>query len=253
MSSSASGPTRSSACPAISRRVRALEGLGGLDDYLAARGEARVPEDPVDRAEAALGAFLASVYDEASEFAFDRSGSRAAYRELESVVYEGRTISTLVVPVHGLELDSAEVVLAEGFALARGDTLPEVPSEAVWEGSGDGLPNVLAVVAVEDPGIGAAVERLRRLQTALRLFETGAVAPRARRLGAHGRRTVARGPGRARGVAARRCPRRCWRTRRTSCAASATSCPSARRTEARSRGRSPASNWASSARTHSKP
>jgi hypothetical protein len=137
--------------------VRALEGLGGLDDYLAARGEARVPEDPVDRAEAALGAFLASVYDEASEFAFDRTRFARAYRELESVVAEGRTISTLVVPVHGLELDSAEVVLAEGFALARGDTLPEVPSEAVWEGSGDGLPNVLAVVAVEDPGIAAAV------------------------------------------------------------------------------------------------
>jgi hypothetical protein len=90
-------------------------------------------------------------------------------------VYEGRTLSTLVVPVYGLELDSAEVVLAEGFALARGDTLPEVPPEAVWEGSGDGLPNVLAVVAVEDPGIDAAVERLRRLQTALRLFETGGV------------------------------------------------------------------------------
>jgi hypothetical protein len=155
--------------------VGALEGLGGLDDYLAARGEARVPEDPGDRADATLRAFLNSVYDEASDFAFDRTRFGRAYRELESVVYEGRTISTLVVPVQGLELDSAEVVLAEGFALARGDTLPEVPPEAVWEGSGDGLPNVLAVVAVEDPGIDAAVERLRRLQTALRLFETGAV------------------------------------------------------------------------------
>jgi hypothetical protein len=155
--------------------VRALEGLGGLDDYLAARAEPRIPEDPGDCADAALGAFLASVYDEASEFAFDRVRFERAYRELESVVYEGRTLSTLVVPVHGLELDSAEVVLAEGFALARGDTLPEVPPEAVWEGSGDGLPNVLAVVAVEDPGIAAAVERLRRLQTALRLFETGGV------------------------------------------------------------------------------
>ena len=161
--------------PGHLQAVRALEGLGGLDDYLAARGEARVPEDPVDRAHAALGAFLASVYDEASEFAFDRTRFARAYRELESVVYEGRTLSTLVVPVRGLELASAEVVLAEGFALARGDTLPEVPPEAVWDGSGDGLPNVLAVVAVEDPGIGAAVERLRRLQTALRLFEAGAV------------------------------------------------------------------------------
>src|SRR4030081_2338987 len=119
--------------------ARALEGLGGLDDYLAARGEARVPEDPGDRADATLRTFLNSVYDEASEFAFDRTRFGRAYRELESVVYEGRMISTLVVPVRGLELDSAEVVLAAGFALARGDTLPEVPPEAVWEGGGEGV------------------------------------------------------------------------------------------------------------------
>ena len=155
--------------------VGALEGLGGLDDYLAARGEARIPEDADERADAALRAFLTSVYEEASEFAFDGARFGRAYRELESVVYEGRTLSTLVVAVHGLELDSAEVVLAEGFALARGDTLPEVPQEAVWDGLGDGLPNVLAVVAVEDPGVDAAVERLRRLQTALRLYDTGSV------------------------------------------------------------------------------
>jgi hypothetical protein len=169
--------------------VGALEGLGGLDDYLAARGEARIPQDDADRADAALRAFLASVYDDATEFAFDGARFGRAYRELESVVYEGRTLSTLVVPVYGLELDSAEVVLAEGFALARGDTLPEVPQEAVWEGAGDGLPNVLAVAAVEDPGVDAAVERVRRLQTALRLYERGAV-----RLGAAGWARMDAGP-----------------------------------------------------------
>ena len=105
---------------------------------------------------AALHAFLSSVYAEASEFAFDPTRFGRAYRELESVVYEGRALSTLVAPVHGLELDSGEVLLAEGFALVRGDTLPELPAEAVWEG---GLPNVVAVVAVEDPGLDAAVER----------------------------------------------------------------------------------------------
>ena len=135
-----------------------------------------MPEDPGERADATLRAFLAAVYDEASEFAFDRARFDRAYRELESVVYEGRTLSTLVVAVHGLELDSAELVLAEGFALARGDTLPEVPPEAVWDGSAGGLPSVLAVVAVEDPGLDGAVARLRRLQTALRLFEAGGVA-----------------------------------------------------------------------------
>src|SRR5437763_1120268 len=51
--------------------VRALQGLGGLDDYLAARAEPRVPEDPGERADTALRAFLASVYEEASEFGFD--------------------------------------------------------------------------------------------------------------------------------------------------------------------------------------
>jgi hypothetical protein len=163
------------ALPGRLAATHALEGLGGLDDYLAARGHSRVPDDPGERADSALRAFLASVYDEASEFGFDAARFDRAYRELESVVYEGRTLSTLVVPVHGLELGSAEVVLAEGFALARGDTLPEVPAEAVWGTRGDGLPNVLAVVAVEDPGIEAAVQRVRRLQTALRLYETGSV------------------------------------------------------------------------------
>ena len=158
--------------PAHPVAAQALAGLGGLDDYLTARGEARVPEEAGERADAALHAFLSSVYAEASEFAFDPTRFGRAYRELESVVYEGRALSTLVAPVHGLELDSGEVLLAEGFALVRGDTLPELPAEAVWEG---GLPNVVAVVAVEDPGLDAAVERLRRLQTALRLFEAGGI------------------------------------------------------------------------------
>jgi len=77
-----------------------------------------------------------------------------------------------------------------------------VPPEAVWDGAGDGLPNVLAVVAVEDPGIGAAVERLRRLQTALRLFETGAVG-----LGPAGWARMDAGPWRVVAVARGAAPR----------------------------------------------
>jgi hypothetical protein len=169
--------------------AQALAGLGGLDDYLTARGEAHIPEEPAERADAALQTFLCSVYAEASEFGFDPARFGRAYRELESVVYEGRALSTLVAPVHGLALDSEEVVLAEGLALVRGDTLPEVPAEAVWDASGESGPNVLAVVAVADPGLDAAVERLRRLQTALRLFEAGDVA-----LGAAGWARLDAGP-----------------------------------------------------------
>lgn len=156
---------------------RALEGLGGLDEYLAARGEPRVPDDPGQRADATLRAFLSSVFADASEFGFQASRFERAYRELEAVVYEGRALSTLLAPVHGLALASDELILGEGFALVRGDTLPEAPAEAAWGGAEPGAgPNVLAVVAVEDPGLDAAAERLRRLQTALRLFESGGVA-----------------------------------------------------------------------------
>ena len=189
-------PTRSSGCPATSPRCARSRGSAASTTTSRRAARRACPRIPASAPTRRCASFLASVYDEASEFAFDRTRFGRAYRELESVVYEGRTLSTLVVPVHGLELDSAEVVLAEGFALARGDTLPEVPPEAVWDGLGRRTSERAGRRRGRGPG-----DRRRRRAAAPAADRAAPVRDRRRRarprrLGAHGRRPVARGAGR---------------------------------------------------------
>jgi hypothetical protein len=167
--------------PSYSAAARALAGVGGLDVYLRARGERRVPDQPDELADAVLRAFLGAVFAEASDFEFESERFAHAYRELEGVVYEGRALAAVIVPVLGIELDSNELALEEGFALVRGDTLADAPAEAVWQDAGGGRANVIAVLGTEraegdSAPITAARVRFRRLLTALRLFEPGGVA-----------------------------------------------------------------------------
>lgn len=163
--------------PSYASAGDALERLGGLDGYLVARGEPRIPADRGERADAALRSFLSSIYDGTSEFVYEESRFARAYGELEARVYEDRVVSCLLVPVFGLELGSPSVDLGEGLVLARGDTVPDAPAEAVWSGPWD-RPAVLAVHTREgdaadgSPGAEAG-RRFRRLLTALRLFEPG--------------------------------------------------------------------------------
>jgi hypothetical protein len=173
--------------------ARAVEGLGGVEDYLRARGEVRVPADPSECADAVLRSFLGSVFAETSEFGFEPERFERAYAELESVVYEGRALSTVIVPVHGLALESPELALGDGLSLVRGDTLADAPAAAVWSGPTRGEEaNVLAVVTLEGPSADAEDDseddgegpaslatvrlRLRRLLTALRLFDSHAMS-----------------------------------------------------------------------------
>ncbi|MDX6668670.1 MAG: hypothetical protein QOK04_2050 [Solirubrobacteraceae bacterium] len=168
--------------PSYAAAARALAGVGGLDVYLRARGERRIPDDPDERADAVLRAFLGAVFGEASDFEFQSERFAHAYRELEGVVYEGRALAAVMVPVLGIELDSDELPLEEGFSLVRGDTLADAPAEAVWHASaGSERANVIAVLGTEraegdSAPITAARVRFRRLLTALRLFEPGGVA-----------------------------------------------------------------------------
>ena len=161
---------------------RALEGLGGLDDYLAARGEPRVPTDPGQRADAALQAFLNSVFSDSSEFVLQVERFETAYRQLEAIVYEGRALAAVIVPVLGLQLESDELVLDEGYALVRGETLADAPREALWgSATAEGRANVIAVFGVERAAgdaapVTTARVRFRRLLTALRLLDTDGVA-----------------------------------------------------------------------------
>jgi hypothetical protein len=157
---------------------RALERLDGLERYLRRRG-ASVPDDPHTRAEAALRALLAATYADTADFVFSAARYARAHAELEDALYAGRTVATVIVPVHGLALESEEVALGDGLRLVRGDALGDAPAEAVWAGEDE--PRVLAVLEREEkPGEPAAVSvaraRFRALLTALRLWDAGRFA-----------------------------------------------------------------------------
>ena len=168
--------------PTFAAARRALEGQGGVDAYLRVRGEPRIPEDPGERADAALRSFLGAMFAESSEFEFSAPRFSRAYRELETAVYESRTLMMVIAPVHGLEIATDEVPLAEGLTLVRGDRLDGAPREAVWSKPvASPEPNVLAVVSGEGapgdpPPLDAARERMSALITALRLVDAGGFA-----------------------------------------------------------------------------
>jgi hypothetical protein len=169
------------ALPSYAPAARALAALEGTETYLRERGEPRIPEDPRERADAALRSFLGGVFDERSEFEFDPGRFEAAYGVLEHVLYDGRSVTTVIAPLLGIALSSAskELELGEGLALVRGESIPDAPSEAVW-GDGD-EPHVLAVLTVtqeraDRPPLSLARRRFRRVLTALRLFERGGYA-----------------------------------------------------------------------------
>ena len=165
------------AYPAASRALCALE---GVDDYLHERSQARVPAAPRERADIALRVFVSRVFSEATEFVVTPERFDRAYRELEDALLEGHADRVVVAPLLGLQLASAEVPLGKGLSLVRGDELPDAPPEAVWA-AGSGEPCVLACVVLTDDAAAAApmaeaAVRLRRLQTALRLYDPLRVA-----------------------------------------------------------------------------
>ncbi len=176
------------ALPTYAPAAQALSGLEGLDAYLSLREVSRVPNEPRERANATMRCFLASVFAERSEFGFDRDRFEAAYEELERVLYEGRCLTTVIVPLLGVSLDpgTAELALGDGLSLVRGDALPDAPMDAVWgaqcsDGRFCAEPNVLALLSVaQEPAARAPVSvargRFRRILLALRLFERGGYA-----------------------------------------------------------------------------
>ncbi len=169
------------ALPTYAPAARALAALDGVANYLRQRGEPRIPDEPRERADAALRSLLGAVFDERSEFELEPARFEAAYAELELALYEGSSVTTVIAPLLGLALDhdTREVPIGEGLSLLRGEALADAPADAIW---GDGEePNVLVVLTVskEDsqrPPISVARTRFRRILTALRLFERGGYA-----------------------------------------------------------------------------
>ncbi len=167
--------------PSFLPAVHALSACGGVERYLEARGERGYPAEGRARAEFALRVFLTRTFAEATEFALTAERLERAYGELEACLYDGRTDTVAIAPLLGLELDSGELALGDGLSLIRGDAFAEdAPAEALWA-AGAGRAHLLAVLRWEDaPGDLSAVAharaRLRRLLTALRLFDRGSFA-----------------------------------------------------------------------------
>lgn len=168
--------------PSYLPAARAIGEIAGIDAYLRARGEPRIPPDARERADAALRSFLSAVYAESSEFGFQAERFESAYAELEKALYEGRQVALVIAPLLGLALESDEVPLGEGLSLARGESLTDVPPEAVWSTPGEvEHGTVLAVLTLEGerlagPPLSTARSRFRRLLSAMRLFDEGTYA-----------------------------------------------------------------------------
>jgi hypothetical protein len=165
---------------AYPRAVDALQLCGGLEAYLTARGEAAPARR--DRAVATLRVFLARVFEDSTTFELVRERFERAFGELESALYDDAGAESVVVaPLLGVELDSDEVVLAQDLALVAGDAFGDAaPSEALWA-PGAERPQLLAVLRWEAAAgdvtpVAHARIRLRRLLTALRLFDDGAIS-----------------------------------------------------------------------------
>jgi hypothetical protein len=166
--------------PSYPAAARALGALDGIGDYLREQSEPRVPGAPRERADIALRVFISRVFSEATEFVITPERFDRAYRELEDALLEGHADAVVVAPLLGLQIVSAEVPLGQGLSLIRGDELPGAPAEAVWPAGAD-EPAVLACLTLtDDPAAPAplteATVRLRRLLTALRLYDPLRVA-----------------------------------------------------------------------------
>jgi hypothetical protein len=167
------------ALPTYAPVARALEGVGGLEAYLRARGHARTPESPREQADAALRAFLARVFEERSDFAFDEARFGAAHTELERAIYEGRCVTEVIAPLLGVDLDAGtdELALGDGLSIVRPASLAGAPGEFTSQEQ----PPLLLVLRVahdrlQQPSVSYARTRFRRVLTAVRLFERGGYA-----------------------------------------------------------------------------
>ena len=227
--------------------MQGLEALPDLPSYLRARGAAPAGLRARTQADAALQAFLAAMWSDATDFAFDAARFDAAYGELEESAYAGCSLSLVVTPVEGLVIDADEVPLGDGLTLVRGVALPDAPPEL----RGDEFATVAVLTLEERPGTTAGSSRPAGGCAGCRPRCGCGTTPSPR---------SARPPGRA--PTAGRGSRSRWRpgcggrpstacsrpTRRTRCARSARSSRGARRAPASSPGRCGGSSWAASAR-----
>ena len=157
--------------PSYPAAAKGVETLPDLPAYLLARGQ-RVPDsNPRSQADAALQAFLTAMWAEATDFTWDASRFAAAYAELEDAAYGDCSLSVVLARVDGLVVETDELPLGDGLSLVRAATLRDVPGELL--GDDHATVAVLALESTGDDGraLEGAGRRLRRLQSALRLWD----------------------------------------------------------------------------------
>ncbi len=153
--------------PSYPAAVQGLAALPDLPAYLQARGRRLPGPDARSQADAALQAFLTAVWSDSSDFAFERDRFDHVFAELEQHAYDGRRLSVVLAAVEGLVLESEEVALGDGLSLVRAETLRDVPG-----GLDDDQMGTVAMLALDgERALEGAGRRLRRLQTALRLWD----------------------------------------------------------------------------------
>jgi len=164
--------------PAFGPACSAIDASGIAAPYLEARGEA-VPGDEVERADQALVAFIARLWDGAAEFRIEKPRLDAAIHELEAEVRDVSEAEVLLVPLVGLQMSLAHLELPCGVLIVRADTI-DAPAEATgsvgmersaWD------PQFLAVAEKEEgvAGSAPALLMLRELISVVRLFKEGGV------------------------------------------------------------------------------
>ena len=214
--------------PSYPAAVQGLVTLPELPAYLQARGRRTPSPDRRAQADAALQAFLTAVWAESTDFAFDPERFETAFAELEEAAYGDRTLAVVLAAVEGLVLESDEVALGDGLALVRAETLEDVPDELRDDEMGTVAMLALDAAAGDGRALEDAGRRLRRLQTALRLWDDAepSLGPTAwARTGGGAWSCACRWPPASAATPATACSPP---TRRTRCARSARSSPAAR-------------------------
>jgi hypothetical protein len=157
--------------PSYPAAAQGLAALPNLSAYLIARGRRAPAGDRRAQGDAALEAFITALWGEVTDFVYEPERFHQVYRELEEAVYDGCSLSVVLAPVEGLVIDGDEVPLGDGLALVRGSTLVSTPTDL----HGDDYATVAVLHLESAPGEPPALEtagrRLRRLQTALRLWD----------------------------------------------------------------------------------
>jgi hypothetical protein len=133
-----------------------------------------------EQAEPALQAMLERLYDDATSFGFPEERFERVYLEVETTLYRDAVRDRVVAPLDGAWMEAERIDFGRGLSLVRGDHA-DAPVEAIFPEEGDGAPALLCALDSDmaaDQRLGAAEAeaRLRRLVTALRLWNAGSVS-----------------------------------------------------------------------------